>query len=83
MGPRLEHRLAHIAFYNKDIKLSYEVMKATSINQEIMHTFLLEKYCQSKKWVIIMDKKQDSIATLTSAGNSGPLAQDCYCARVL
>jgi len=28
--------------------------------QEIVHTLLLEEYGVSKKWVIIMDKRQDS-----------------------
>ena len=34
-------------FINKDIK------------QEIVHTLLLEEYGMSKKWAIIMDRKQD------------------------
>jgi len=48
-----------LLFYHKDIK------------QEIMHTLLLEKYGVSKKWVIIMDIRQDLNATLTPAGKSG------------
>ena len=56
-------------FYYKDIK------------QEIVHTLLLEKYFVSKKWVIIMDRRQDLNVTSTPAGKSGPSAQDRYCAR--
>jgi hypothetical protein len=37
----------------------------------------------SKKWVIIMDRRQDSNVTSTPAGKSGPSAQDRYCARGL
>ena len=46
-----------------------------------MHTLLLEEYGVSKKWVIIMDKKQDSNAASIPAETSGPSAQDRYCAR--
>ena len=35
------------------------------IKQEIVHTLLLEKYGVSKKWVITMDRRQDSNATST------------------
>ena len=45
-----------------------------------MHTLLLEEYGVSKKWVIIMDKRQDLNVTPTPAGKSGPSAQDRYCA---
>ena len=31
------------------------------IQQEIVHTLLLEEYGVSKKWVIIMDKRQDEM----------------------
>jgi len=41
-----------------------------------VHTLLLEEYGVSKKWVIIMDKTQDSNATSTLAGKSEPSAQD-------
>jgi len=51
------------------------------IKQEIVHTLLLEEYGVSKKWVIIMDRRQDLNATSTQAGESGPSAQDRYCAR--
>jgi len=51
--------------------------------QEIMHTLRLEGYGVSKKWVIIMDKRQESNVTSTPAGKSGPSAQDRYCARGL
>ena len=37
----------------------------------------------SKKWVIIMDRRQDLNVTSTPAGKSGPSAQDRYCARGL
>jgi len=53
------------------------------IKQEIVHTLLLEEYCVLKKWVIIMDRRQDLNVTSTPAGKSGPLAQDRYCARIL
>jgi len=55
-------------FYNKDIQ------------QEIVHTLMLEEYGVSNKWVIIMDRRQDSNVTSTPAG---PSAQDRYCARGL
>ena len=56
-------------FYYKDIK------------QEIVHTLLLEEYGVSKKWVIIMDRRQDLNVTSTPGGKSGPSAQDHYYAR--
>jgi len=34
----------------------------------------------SKKWVIVMDRRQDLNVTSTPAGKSGPSAQDRYCA---
>jgi len=37
----------------------------------------------SKKLVMIMDRRQDSNATSTPAGKSGPWAQDFHCARGL
>ena len=48
-----------------------------------MHTLLLEEYGVLKQWVIIMERRQDSNVTSTPAGKSGPLVQDCYCARGL
>jgi len=51
------------------------------IKQEIVHTLLLEKYGVSKKWFIIMDRRQDLNVTSTPAGKSGPSAQDRHCAR--
>jgi len=33
-----------------------------------VHTLLLEEYGASKKWVIIMDKRQDKTAASTQAG---------------
>jgi len=41
----------------------------------------LEEYGVLKKWVIIMNRRQDSKRVLTPAGKSGPSAQDRYCAR--
>jgi len=41
------------------------------IKQEIVHTLLLEKYCVSRKWVIIMDKRQDQNAASTQAETFG------------
>jgi len=58
-----------LLFYYKDIK------------QEIVHTLLLKEYGVSKKWAIIMDRRQGLNVTSTPAGRSGPLAQDSYCAR--
>ena len=49
--------------------------------QEIAHMLLLEEYGVSKKWMIIMDRRQDLDVTLTPARKSGPSAQDCYCVR--
>ena len=60
-----------VLFYYKDIKY------------EIVDTFLLEEYGVSKKWVIIMDRRQDLNVTSTPARKSGPSAQDRYCARGL
>ena len=57
-----------LLFHYKDMK------------QEIVHTLLLEKYGVSKKWVIIMDKRQDKTAASTQAETSGLSAQDRYCA---
>jgi len=37
----------------------------------------------SKKWVIIMDRRQDSNVTSTLAGKGGSSTQDRYCARGL
>jgi len=56
-------------FYYKDIE------------QEIVHTLSLEEYGVSKKWVIIMDKRQDKTAASTQAETYGLSAQDRYCAR--
>ena len=46
-----------------------------------MQTLLLEEYGVSKKWVIIMDRRQDLDVTSTPVGKSGPSAQDRFCAR--
>jgi len=46
-----------------------------------VHVLLLEEYGVSKKWVIIMDKRQDKTAASTQAETSGSSAQDLYCAR--
>jgi len=51
------------------------------IKHEIVHTSLLEEYGVSKKWVVIMDKRQDKTAASTQAETSGSSAQDRYCAR--
>ena len=48
-----------------------------------MHTLLLEEYGVSKKWVIIMDRRQDSNVTSTPVGKGGPSAEDRYCAKGL
>jgi len=60
-----------LLFYYKDVK------------QEIVHTSLLKEYGVSKKWVIIMDKRQDknAVTVSTQAETSGHSAQDRYCAR--
>jgi len=42
---------------------------------------MFEEYGVSKKWVIIMDKRQDKNAASTPAETSKPLAQNRYCAR--
>jgi len=65
----LEAPTGTLLYYYKDIK------------QEIVQTFLLEEYGVSKKWVIIMDRRQDLNLTSTPAGKCGPSAQDRYCAR--
>jgi len=43
----LEAPTGTLLFYYKDIK------------QKIVHTLLLEEYGATKKWVIIMDRRQD------------------------
>jgi len=62
-----------LLYYYKDIK------------QEIVHTLLLEECGVQMKWVIIMDKRQDSNTSLTQAylKTSGPSAQNHYFARSL
>jgi hypothetical protein len=65
----LEAPTRTLIFYYKDIK------------QEIVYTLLLEEYGVSKKWVIIMDRRQDLNVTWTPAGKSGRSAQDRCCAR--
>jgi len=67
----LEAPTGTLLFHYKDIK------------QEIVQTLLLEKYGVSKKWIILIDKRQDKTAGLasTQAETSGSLAQDRYCAR--
>jgi len=65
----LEAPTGTLLFYYKDIK------------QEIVHTLWLEEYGVSKKWVIIMDKRQDKTAASTQAETRGSSAQDRYCAR--
>jgi len=65
----LEAPTGTLLFYYKDI------------TQEIVHTLLLEEYGVSKKWVIIMDRRQDLNVTSTPAGKRGPSAWDHYCAR--
>jgi len=67
----LEAPTGTLLFYYKDFK------------QKIVHTSLLEGYGVSKKWVIIMDRRQDLNVTSTPAEKSGPSAQDRYCARGL
>jgi len=52
--------------------------KYKDVKQEIVHTILLEEYGVSKKWVIIMDRRQDLNVTSTPAGKSRPSAQDRY-----
>ena len=52
-----------LLFYYKDIK------------QEIVCPLLLEEYGVSNKWVIIMDRRQDSTATSNPTGNSEPSIQ--------
>jgi len=60
-----------LLFYYKDVK------------QQIVRTLLLKESGVLKKWVIIMDRRQDLNVTSTPAGKSGPSAQDRYCARGL
>ena len=65
----LEVPTGTLLFYYKDIK------------QEIVHKLLLDEYGVSKRWVIIMHKRQDKTAASTQAETSGSSAQDRYCAR--
>ena len=65
----LEVPTGKLLFYYKDIK------------QEIVHMLLLEECGVLKKWVIIMERRQDLHVTSTPAGKSGPSDKDRYCAR--
>jgi len=67
----LEAPTGTLRFYCKDIK------------QEIVHTLLLEEHGVSKKWVIVMDKRQDKTAASTQAETSRLSAQGRYCVRGL
>jgi len=51
------------------------------MKQEIVHTLLLEEYGTSKKWVIIMDRRQDLTWLRLQQEKSGSSAQDRYYAR--
>jgi len=51
------------------------------IKQEIVHNLLLDEYGVSKKWIIILDKRQDKTVDSTQTETSGLLAQDPCCAR--
>ena len=87
------HRLAHMfvhgwstASHNRQVTWLEAATRTLLFNyidikQEIVHTLLLEVYNVSKKWLIIMDRRQDSNMTLTLGGKSGPPAQDRYCAK--
>jgi len=87
------HKLAHVladgwstAWHKRRFTL-FEVPTETllfyyhwqDMEQEIVHTLLLEAYGVLKKGVIIMDKRQDQNAALTEAETSGPSTQDRYC----
>jgi len=86
------HRSAHVfadgsstALHNRNMTL-LEAPTGTflfyykDIQQEIVHTLLLEEYGVSKKWVIIMKRRQESKATSgiksDSSKKNGPSAQD-------
>jgi len=77
--------LLEALFARKNTLISFLLRLHTikDIKQEIMHTLLLKKYGVSRKWVIIMDRRQDANVTSTPSGKSGPSAQDRYCARGL
>ena len=53
------------------------------IKQEIVHTSLSEEYDLSKKWMIIMDRRQDLNSASTPAETNGPSAHDHSYARSL
>jgi len=53
------------------------------IKQKIVHTSLSEEYDLSKKWMIIMDRRQDLNSASTPAETNGPSAQDHSYARSL
>ena len=65
----LEAPTGTLLFYYKDIK------------QEIVHTLLSEEYGVSKKWAVIINKRQNKTAASTQAETSGSSAQDRCCAR--
>ena len=77
---------SHIITFEGDCVLSTTLLYTyQDIKQEIVHTLLLEECGVQMKWVIIMDKRQDSNASLTQAylKTSGPSAQNHYFARSL
>ena len=46
-----------------------------------MNTLLSEEYNVLKKWVIVMDKRQDKNAASTPATTIEPSAQNRYCGK--
>jgi len=63
------------------IGLSAVLQKKLDNQDRALRPLLLEEYGVSKKWVIIMDKRQDKTVASTQAKTSGLSAQDRYCAR--
>ena len=63
------------------IGLGAVLQKKLDNQDRALRPLLLEEYGVSKKWVIIMDKRQDKTAAWIQAETSGSSAQDRYSAR--
>ena len=60
------------------VNRSASLIRFRSESTEIVHTLLLKEYGVSKKWVIIIDRRQDPNTASTPEDTGGPSAQDRY-----
>ena len=77
------HRHSHaegLGYVNRSASFQWFRSELTSFR---LSQVTIEEYGVSKKWVMIMDKRQDKNSASTPAETltSGPSAQDRYCAR--